>query len=75
MTAIGTWSMWTLSRTGVNGDPIVAEVVVRVKYFYIVTLVLNVICAGKPSSFPPLTHKVDVRLLSTHCMENLARRF
>lgn len=38
--------MWTLSRTGINGDPIVAEVVVRVKYFYVVTLALNVICAG-----------------------------
>ncbi|KAF7798028.1 hypothetical protein EIP86_009240 [Pleurotus ostreatoroseus] len=44
--AIGTWSMWTLAHTGVNGDPIVAEVVVRVKYFYIVTLALNVLCAG-----------------------------
>lgn len=38
--------MWTLAHTGVNGDPIVAEVVVRVKYFYIVTLALNVLCAG-----------------------------
>ena len=45
--AMGVWSMWTLSRTGVNGDPIVAEVVVRVKYFYIVTLALNVVCAGE----------------------------
>lgn len=42
--------MWTLSRTGVNGDPIVAEVVVRVKYFYVVTLALNVICAGARKS-------------------------
>lgn len=43
---MGTWSMFTLARTGVNGDPIVAEVVVRVKYFYIVTLALNVMCSG-----------------------------
>jgi len=44
--AMGIWSMWTLAHTGVDGDPIVAEVVLRVKYFYIVTLVLNVICSG-----------------------------
>ncbi|EIM81954.1 uncharacterized protein STEHIDRAFT_171577 [Stereum hirsutum FP-91666 SS1] len=44
--AMGTWSMFTLARTGVNGDPIVAEVVVRVKYFYIVTLALNVMCSA-----------------------------
>jgi hypothetical protein len=42
---MGTWSMWTLARTGTGGDPILAEVVVRVKYFYVVTLVLNVICS------------------------------
>ena len=34
--------MWTLAHTGVNGDPIVKDVVTRVKYFYVVTLVLNV---------------------------------
>jgi len=43
---MGTWSMYTLARTGVDGDPIVADVVKRVKYFYIVTLVLNVVCSG-----------------------------
>ena len=41
-TAMGVWSMWTLAHTGVNGDPIVKDVVTRVKYFYVVTLVLNV---------------------------------
>ncbi|KAI0032976.1 hypothetical protein K488DRAFT_48684 [Vararia minispora EC-137] len=44
--AMGTWSMYTLARTGVDGDPIVADVVVRVRYFYVVTLVLNVVCCG-----------------------------
>ena len=39
---MGVWSMWTLAHTGVNGDPIVKDVVTRVKYFYVVTLVLNV---------------------------------
>ena len=39
---MGVWSMWTLAHTGVDGDPIVKDVVTRVKYFYVVTLVLNV---------------------------------
>ncbi|VDC05483.1 unnamed protein product [Peniophora sp. CBMAI 1063] len=44
--AMGVWSMWTLAHTGVDGDPIVKDVVTRVKYFYVVTLVLNVVCAA-----------------------------
>ncbi|KAH9923910.1 uncharacterized protein BXZ73DRAFT_50778, partial [Epithele typhae] len=45
--ALGIWSVWTQFQTGIRTvGVLVAEVSVRVKYFFIVTFVLNALCAG-----------------------------
>lgn len=47
LTALGIWSTWTLSQTKGNViAPILAEVSVRVRYFFIVTFCLNALCAS-----------------------------
>ena len=38
--------MWILPETRAGDALIVASVVVRLRYFYVVTFCLNVICAG-----------------------------
>ncbi len=45
-TALGIWSTWTLSRTKVGDVLILADVSVRVKYFFVITFVLNALCAS-----------------------------
>jgi hypothetical protein len=69
--AMGTWSMWTLARTGVDGDPIVADVVVRVKYFYIVTLVLNIICSGTHLQISCLPFPLRPSLRRPYCVQDM----
>ncbi|RDX42193.1 hypothetical protein OH76DRAFT_1363262 [Lentinus brumalis] len=44
--ALGIWSTWTLSRTKVGDVLILADVSVRVKYFFVITFVLNALCAS-----------------------------
>ena len=45
-TALGIWSTWTLSRTKVGDILILADVTVRVRYFFIITFCLNALCAS-----------------------------
>ena len=87
--AMGVWSMWTLAHTGVNGDPIVKDVVTRVKYFYVVTLVLNVrillslddysltlLCIGHlfgPHRLPDLAHRLCAEAGRLGCTSSLRR--
>ncbi|KAI0739187.1 hypothetical protein C8Q80DRAFT_235591 [Daedaleopsis nitida] len=44
--AFGIWSTWTLAHTPFGSAPILAEVAVRVKYFFIFTFAVNVICSS-----------------------------
>ncbi|RPD53164.1 hypothetical protein L226DRAFT_507137 [Lentinus tigrinus ALCF2SS1-7] len=43
--ALAIWSVWTLSQTSTGNALIFAEVTVRVRYFFILTFVLNLLCA------------------------------
>ncbi|KAI8976650.1 hypothetical protein BD414DRAFT_539195 [Trametes punicea] len=43
--AIGIWAMWTLSRTRVGDVLILADVTVRIRYFFILTFCVNMLCA------------------------------
>ncbi|RPD53170.1 hypothetical protein L226DRAFT_612445 [Lentinus tigrinus ALCF2SS1-7] len=44
--ALGIWSAWTLAQTHTGHNPIAAAVSIRVRYFFVVTFSLNVLCAG-----------------------------
>ncbi len=46
MAAVGIWAVWTLAQTGPGTIPILAAVSVRIRYFFIITFVLNILCAG-----------------------------
>ncbi|KAJ8464052.1 hypothetical protein ONZ51_g9847 [Trametes cubensis] len=45
-TAVGIWAVWTLAQTGPGTIPILAAVSVRIRYFFIITFVLNILCSG-----------------------------
>ncbi|KAI8976624.1 hypothetical protein BD414DRAFT_422788 [Trametes punicea] len=45
-TAVGIWAVWTLAQTDTGSDAILAVVSVRVRYFFIITFVLNLLCSG-----------------------------
>ncbi|KAI0720839.1 hypothetical protein C8T65DRAFT_567221 [Cerioporus squamosus] len=44
--AMGVWSVWTLSQTKTGDVLILAAVTVRVRYFYILTFCINILCAS-----------------------------
>ncbi|KAH9917685.1 uncharacterized protein BXZ73DRAFT_105509 [Epithele typhae] len=45
--ALGVWALWTEFETGIqHTDIMLAEVSVRVRYFFITTFVLNILCAS-----------------------------
>ncbi|KAI0332878.1 hypothetical protein GY45DRAFT_1368869 [Cubamyces sp. BRFM 1775] len=44
--AIGIWAMWTLSQTRVGDVLILADVTVRIRYFFVLTFCVNMICAS-----------------------------
>lgn len=48
MSSSGTsaWALWSQLRVKAGDDVLAADVTLRVKYFYAVTLALNLICAG-----------------------------
>lgn len=46
-TAVGIWAVWTLAQTGPGTIPILAAVSVRIRYFFIITFVLNILCASE----------------------------
>ncbi|KAI0739188.1 hypothetical protein C8Q80DRAFT_1204699 [Daedaleopsis nitida] len=45
-TAFGIWSTWTLAHTPIGNSPILEEVAVRVKYFFIFTFAVNIVCSS-----------------------------
>ena len=45
--ALGSWSVWSLAQTADDNDPIGAAVTLRVRYYFILTLCLNLWCASK----------------------------
>ncbi|EIW55361.1 uncharacterized protein TRAVEDRAFT_74190 [Trametes versicolor FP-101664 SS1] len=45
-TAVGIWAVWTLAQTGPGTIPILAAVSVRIRYFFIITFVLNILCSS-----------------------------
>ncbi|KAI0642529.1 hypothetical protein C8Q79DRAFT_917043 [Trametes meyenii] len=45
-TAVGVWAVWTLAQTKPGAIPILAAVSVRIRYFFIITFVLNLLCSG-----------------------------
>ncbi len=47
MAAVGIWAVWTLAQTGPGTIPILAAVSVRIRYFFIITFVLNILCASE----------------------------
>lgn len=47
VSAVGIWAVWTLAQTGPGTIPILAAVSVRIRYFFIITFVLNILCSGK----------------------------
>lgn len=44
--ALSSWATWSLTEVRPGADVLVADVTLRVKYFYAVTLVLNLFCSG-----------------------------
>ncbi|KAI0739192.1 hypothetical protein C8Q80DRAFT_236278 [Daedaleopsis nitida] len=44
--AFGIWATYTLAHTPFGDTPILEEVAVRVKYFFIFTFCINMLCAG-----------------------------
>ncbi|RDX42184.1 hypothetical protein OH76DRAFT_1561127 [Lentinus brumalis] len=44
--ALGIWAVWTLASSGSGTDPVLAAVTLRVRYFFVVTFCLNMLCAG-----------------------------
>lgn len=46
-TAVGIWAVWTLAQTGPGTIPILAAVSVRIRYFFIITFILNILCSSK----------------------------
>ncbi|KAI0717084.1 hypothetical protein C8Q76DRAFT_648331 [Earliella scabrosa] len=42
----GIWATWTLAQTAVGDSPIVMEVTVRARIFFIFTFCINMLCAG-----------------------------
>ncbi|KAI0657010.1 hypothetical protein C8Q70DRAFT_1007688 [Cubamyces menziesii] len=44
--AIGIWAMWTLSQTRVGDVLILADVTVRIRYFFVLTFCVNMLCAS-----------------------------
>ncbi|KAI0739179.1 hypothetical protein C8Q80DRAFT_235173 [Daedaleopsis nitida] len=42
----GVWSTWTLAHTPIGNTPILQEVAVRVRFFFIFTFCINVLCSG-----------------------------
>ena len=44
---LGVLSAWTLFHTGILVTPITSDVVLRARYFAMLTLAVNVICAGE----------------------------
>lgn len=42
----GTYAMWLLGATKPGDNALMGEVTIRVRYFYAVTLALNLICSG-----------------------------
>ena len=49
--ALGIWSIYTLAQTSVVNALVLAQVSVRVRYFFIVAFCLNSLCASE--SLPP----------------------
>ncbi|KAI0332883.1 hypothetical protein GY45DRAFT_1245882 [Cubamyces sp. BRFM 1775] len=45
-TAMAAWAVWTLAHTEPGVNAIVAAVTVRVRYFFIITFMLNLMCSG-----------------------------
>ncbi len=58
LTALAVWSVWTLSQTATGNALVFAEVTVRVRYFFVATFVLNLLCTGEI-----LSHSCIVRSL------------
>ena len=46
MVVYGIWATWTLAQTAVGNSPIVMEVTVRARIFFIFTFCINILCAG-----------------------------
>ncbi|OJT03199.1 hypothetical protein TRAPUB_6247 [Trametes pubescens] len=44
--AIGIWAMWTLSRTHPGDLLVLADVTIRIRYFFILTFCVNMLCAS-----------------------------
>ncbi|KAL1946351.1 hypothetical protein VTO73DRAFT_15478 [Trametes versicolor] len=44
--ALGIWATWTLAQTKPGAIAIIAAVSVRVRYFFVITFVLNILCAA-----------------------------
>ncbi|KAI0657019.1 hypothetical protein C8Q70DRAFT_920445 [Cubamyces menziesii] len=45
-TAIGIWAVWTLAQTKTGVNAIAAAVTVRIRYFFVITFALNLLCSG-----------------------------
>ncbi|OCH86145.1 hypothetical protein OBBRIDRAFT_828485 [Obba rivulosa] len=56
--AMSTWATWSLTQTRVSDDVLLANVTIRAKYFYAVTLSLNLLC----------TFLISYRIWSIHLL-------
>ncbi|KAI0764535.1 hypothetical protein BD413DRAFT_167301 [Trametes elegans] len=45
-TAVGLWAYWTLTQTKAGTTAILAAVSLRIRYFFVITFVLNLVCSG-----------------------------
>ena len=73
--ALGIWSIYTLAQTSVGNALVLAQVSVRVRYFFIVAFCLNSLCASesKPPDSPRVQSDLSVNTRS-HLLDDMAHQ-
>src|ERR1700733_1272604 len=60
------WFTWSITRASPESSALVSASVARAKYFYIVTLAVNLLCTCKHRSDVELYFLIDIFLLAWH---------
>ena len=73
--AVGIWSIWTEAQTGIQEiGVILADVTIRVRYFFILTFVLNLLCSGGYFEYKYKLFQCScLPFIRPHLLEDLAR--
>lgn len=63
---LGVYAVWLLAQTEPGKNALLGLVTERVKYFYVITLVLNLLCTGEAQCFSLVTHSTQSRQFLSH---------